>query len=263
MTDEAEGAIRPPIPTTVGEGLRLAREAQGLALSDIAQRTRIPLRHLEAIEASNYISLPSITYAMGFTRAYARMIGADEVEIARDLRIEIADTWEAVPRHEPYDLTDPARVPPRGLALAGVAVAVLLLIGVALWYGTGLFRTEEAPPAEMVVATAPVPPPASIETVQPTGAGQVTLTASDEVWVRVYDANDKTLLMKTLQPGERYDVPMAAEGPMINVGRPDQLTVTIDGSAVPPLGDGRRAIKDVALSAEALRARSSATTPDA
>ncbi|UUL81881.1 helix-turn-helix domain-containing protein [Sphingomonas qomolangmaensis] len=263
MTEEAEGANRPPIATRVGDRLRIAREAQGLALADIAQRTRVPQRHLEAIEASNYVSLPSITYAMGFTRAYARAIGADEVGIARDLRVEIADTWEAVPRHEPYNLHDPARVPPRGLALAGVAVAVLLLIGVALWYGTGLFRAEEAPSAEAVVATTPVPSAAPTPAATPAGAGQVTLTATDEVWVRVYDSNDQTLLLKTMQPGERYDVPMTATGPMINVGRPDQLAVTIDGGTVAPLGDGRRAIKDVAIDAQALRARASSATPDA
>lgn len=263
MTDEAEGANRQPIATRVGDRLRIAREAEGLSLPDIAQRTRIPLRHLEAIEASNYVTLPSITYAMGFTRAYARAVGADEVAIARDLRVEIADTWEAVPRHEPYDLTDPARVPPRGLALAGVAAAVLLLIGVALWYGTGLFRTEEVPSTAPVVAVAPVPTAMPVPVATPAGAGQVTLTATDEVWVRIYDSNDQTLLIKTLQPGERYDVPMAASGPMINVGRPDQLTVTIDGGSVAPLGDGRRAIKDVGISAQALRARAASSTTSA
>ena len=42
---------------------------------------------------------------------------------------------------------------------------------------------------------------------------------------------------------------------MINVGRPDKLPVTLNGSAVPPLGTGERAIKDVPVGAAALAAR--------
>ncbi len=64
--------------------------------------------------------------------------------------------------------------------------------------------------------------------------------------------------MKTMQKGESYDVPATAKGPQINIGRPDKLTVTIDGQAVPPLGSGERPIKDIGISAEALRARASA-----
>jgi cytoskeletal protein RodZ len=46
-----------------------------MSLAEIGARTRVPLRHLEAIEASNYGALPSPTYAVGFVRAYARALG--------------------------------------------------------------------------------------------------------------------------------------------------------------------------------------------
>ena len=77
-------------PARVGDKLRAARIAEGVDLPTIAERTRIPQRHLEAIESSNYSGLPSITYAMGFAKAYARQVGLDEVAIARDLRAERA-----------------------------------------------------------------------------------------------------------------------------------------------------------------------------
>src|ERR1700712_5623117 len=73
-------------PKTAGEKLRDAREAQGLSLAEIAARTRVPVRQLEAIEQGNYAALPSITYSVGFAKAYARAVGADEVAIARDVR---------------------------------------------------------------------------------------------------------------------------------------------------------------------------------
>ncbi|MEG8027413.1 DUF4115 domain-containing protein [Sphingomonas aerolata] len=73
--------------------------------------------------------------------------------------------------------------------------------------------------------------------------------------MRVYDADNKTLYLGTMKAGDRFDVPRDAKDPMINVGRPDKLTVTLNGSNVPPLGTGERAIKDVRVGAPAIAAR--------
>jgi hypothetical protein len=139
------------------------------------------------------------------------------------------------------------------IVAAGVALAVLIL-GV-LWLSTGMFRgTQESPEATAspttVARSAPVPPPS------PTPAtGKVVLTAKNEVWMRVYDGANKTLFTGTLQPGQTFEVPVGTDRPMLNIGRPDQLQVTVDGRALPPLGDGKRAMKDVGVSAEALAVR--------
>lgn len=258
-----------PFAKRPGERLRAARVSQDLNLSDIAARTRIPQRHLEAIEAGDYSGLPSVTYAMGFAKAYARAVGVDEVGLAAEVRGEIADVWDRPAATPGYQVEDPARVPSRGLVWGGVLVAVLLLAGVALWYGTGLFRGTATPPAPAtatgdVAVAIPDPAPAAAAAV-PAGGGQVTITADDEVWVRIYDAAGTTLMMKTMAPGERYDVPPGAADPMINVGRPDKLSVTVNGSRVAQLGDGRLAIKDVRIGAAALLARraAAATAPAA
>ncbi|WNO53966.1 helix-turn-helix domain-containing protein [Stakelama saccharophila] len=245
----------------VGERLRIERERQQLDVADIASRTRIPQRHLESIETSDYSSLPSPTYAMGFAKAYARVVGLDEAGIGRDLRAELDTGYERQPYHVPYDTSEPARVPTGGIAMAGLAVAILILIGVGIWYGTDWFRSEEVVPQTVPVASAPATPapapaPAGAATT-PSADGQVVLTATGEVWVRIYNAANDTLLMKTMQPGETYDVPKDADDPMINVGRPGQIKVTIDGAEVAPLGPAERAIKDVPISAAALRSRGS------
>ena len=67
----------------------------------------------------------------------------------------------------------------------------------------------------------------------------MALAATDEVWLRVYDADNKTLYLGTMKPGERFEVPAGARDPKINVGRPDKLQVTINGAAMPALDDGR------------------------
>ncbi len=264
MTDPSAGEEATLFPKTAGEKLREAREAQGLSLAEIAARTRIPLRQLEAIENSEFAQLPSITYAVGFAKAYARAVGLDEVTIAREVR-GINETTVRRTEYEAYEINDPSRVPSRGVAVFGAIIALLVLIGAGLWFGTNLFRGQEnSPPPLVVPSDAPSPAVAAAPTAPVTG--QVMLTANDEVWLRVYEADGspkgKTLFENTLKPGEHFEVPATAQNPMINVGRPDKLQVTVNGSAVPSLGSGKVAIKDVPISAAALLARPT-PAPDA
>lgn len=249
-TDPNAAASRP------GDRLRTARLAQGLELSDVAARTRIPQRHLESIESSAYSNLPSTTYAIGFARAYARAVGVDEVAIAADVRADLDKNWNRPARTVPvYEVEDPARTPSHGVVLAGVAVAVLLVIGALLWYATDLFRGgTPTPPASETVAV-PIPQTVAAAPSPSPGAGQVAITATDEVWVRI-SAGGTNLLMKTMAPGERFDIPATAQDPRIEAGRPDKLAVTVNGSAVAPLGDGRVAIRNVSLAPAALLERS-------
>lgn len=251
----------PSAPARAGDVLRAAREAQGLSLGDIGARTRIPSRHLAAIEASDYQSLPSATYAVGFAKAYARAVGADEVAIAQAVRADVDRLGRRVSEYVPQDIADPARVPSRGLAIIGAGIALALLIIAGLWYGTDLFRRDRT--AQDVPAVTPLTnatdasPTAPVASPTPVTGGKVLLTANGEVWLRVYDADNKTLKIGTLKQGEQYEVPADANGPMLNVGRPDKLTVTLNGSAIPPLGDGSRAIKDVKLDPASIAARAS------
>jgi cytoskeletal protein RodZ len=243
-------------PATVGEKLRAAREAQKLELSEIASRTRIPQRHLEAIENGNYDGLPSVTYAMGFAKSYARAVGADEVALGRQLREEIGDRLERPAPPPAYDFDERSRVPSSGIAWTGAIVAILVLIGVGLWYGTNLFRggapAEEPVAIENVVdagnTAAAAPTPA------PIGGGQVTLVAIDTVWLRVTDASGKRLFEKEMAAGERYDVPADADRPRVRTGRPDRLQVLLNGSNVAPLGTGVETV-EADVSAAALQAR--------
>lgn len=260
MTEAERGGDATLFPKSVGERLREAREAQGLSLAEVAARTRIPQRHLEAIETTNFAGLPSVTYAVGFVRGYARAVGADEVALARDTRVEVANTVRTKPQYEPYEVADPSRVPSRGVVIVAAGLGLAVLVLAILWFATGVFRGgggagDTGSTAVATVPTVVAPVPAST----PVGAGQVTLVADADVWVRVYDTDDKTLYLGTMKPGERFDVPANASNPMINIGRPDQLTVMLNGSKVAPLGTGERAIKDVPIGAAALAARQAGT----
>lgn len=261
MTDPDAADDATLFPKTAGERLREAREAQGLSLAEIAARTRVPMRQLEAIENSDYAQIPSTTYAIGFARAYARVVGVDEVTVAREVR-GVNDRAVHRTEYEAYEISEPARVPSRGVAIVAAAIALLVLIGIGLYFGTSWFRGEDNASPAPIAATVPDAVPSAGAAVVPP-AGQVTLTATGDVWLRIYDATGKTLFENTLKAGDHYDVPGDANGPMINIGRPDELQITVNGSAVPPLGDGSHALKDVGISAAALSARAPSIGPAA
>jgi cytoskeleton protein RodZ len=248
-------------PQTAGERLRAAREAQGLSLDDIAARTRVPIRHLQAIESGDYSEMPTPTYAIGFAKAYARAVGEDEVGIAREVRGTTATISAQRQQYEPYELDDPTRVPPRGVALIAGLIAVVLLVVAVVWLGSSWFggtADESAPAAQQAAApTQPQPQPtAAVPVIN--NRGHVTLTALARVWVRVHDGSGKTLFQGTMNTGDHYDVPTDASHPQLTVGRPDQLQVTVDGTNIPPLGSGARPMKDVPIDAAALAIRAQA-----
>lgn len=249
-------------PGQAGEMLRQAREAAGLQLADVAARTRIPQRHLEAIEADDFNALPSTTYSVGFARAYARVVGADEVAIAAAVRSQLDGAMRARHDYQAFEPADPARVPPRGLAWTVGLIAILVLAAYGIWRANWLGAPGSEPPAVVAApGSAPAPngpaaPPAAAPAAPAAPAnGPVVLTAADIVWVRINDAAGKRLFEKEMAKGEAYTLPADAIGATITTGRPNMLAVTLGGVAVPPLGEPEKRIRNVGIDAAALRAR--------
>lgn len=241
---------------TVGEQLAAAREERQMTLTDVAAQTRIPIRHLESLESSDFAALPGSMYSIGFAKSYARCVGLDQITIANEMRAELAQGGHAgfVPATPDFEPADPDRVPPRWLAWAAAAFAVIGLIGYLAWKSFAM--SADAPPAA-AEETEAAPANAAEGTatpVAPTG-GSVVITASETAWIKIYDADDKRLFESEMKAGESFTVPADANNPMIITGRPQALQVTIGGKPVAPLGAADRTISDVGISAAALLAR--------
>ncbi len=73
----------PPDADFNGELLRQVRESRGLVIQEVAERTRIPVRHLENIEADRYNHLPATVYLRGILMSLARELRLDPVRVAR------------------------------------------------------------------------------------------------------------------------------------------------------------------------------------
>ncbi|MFC4593326.1 helix-turn-helix domain-containing protein [Sphingobium tyrosinilyticum] len=263
------GAAVPDVQSsTPGAKLRAAREAQGLSMQDVATRTRIAQRQLEAIERDDYSALPGIPYAVGFARAYARAVGLDEVEIAADVRNAVHGSQLGANRYESFEPADPARVPSRVLAWTAAAIVIILVAGFTIW------RTQFlTPPTGQEIAAhqakpAAAPKPAAGVRAAAPVVQTVVFTANDDVWLRIYDEAGERLKDGLMKKGESFTLPANARNPMILTGRPQALTVSVGGKPVAPLGAPDRTISDVPVSAAALLARAapaavSPTTPSA
>ena len=245
-----------------GDRLREAREARGLELDQIAAETRINKDHLQKIEAGNWSALPSRTYAIGFTRTYARTVGLNEKEMLDQVRAELAEgDPNAVERPAKFEPGDPARVPGRGLAWFAVLAAVLLLGGIYAFYSSyfapGLGPAPLADPEEQVAAN-DAPQQAAKPVPQPTSGPVVFTSEMDGTWVKFYDAAGERLYEAQMDAGDSFTIPADADGPQVWTGRPYALAITIGGRDVPKLSEEDTVVRDVPVSAEALLARGKA-----
>lgn len=244
---------------SVGTRLRRARELKGLARADVASRTRIAERHLLAIEEDRFSDLASSTYAVGFSRVYARTVGMDEQAIADDVRALLAGTPKGRDRVsiENFEPGDPARVPAvRTAWVAGLAALVVFGLLFVLW------RSYLAPAASLPelevdrAAEGTAPGPAATGPAPAPAGGQVVFTATqDDIWVKFYDASGAQLMQKQMALGESYAVPADADGPLVWTARPEALAITVGARPVPRLADRQMTIRDVPVSAAALLAR--------
>jgi len=247
----------------LGERLRLAREAKGMSLDDIAGRTRIPIRHLQNIEIEEWDALPAVTYAIGFARNYADAVGLDGAAVAAELRERIGGARRRAPVADYYEPADPARVPPRSMIIA-VVVLIVVLAGFYLWWrSTLLDEPASIPVLEVPPETAPARP-ARVEPIAPGAAAgrAVSLTATGEVWLRISEGESgATLFMGSLNAGQSFAVPPGARNPLIRTGRPQMLRASVGGVDLGPLEPVERTIDNVSLRPEDLAARAQGRPP--
>jgi cytoskeletal protein RodZ len=242
---------------TVGELLKSTREQLGMTLSSVAAKTRVPMRHLASIEQSQFGALPGQTYTIGFVRSYARAVDLDEIATVNALRAELSRSghqgYQAPLQN--YEPADPARVPSKTLAWTAAAIAAVILAAYLVFRSVTLTQAVTAPQSVARQTLAQPKPPGTSR------KGAVVLTATGNVWVKIYDADQNRLFEKEMVKGDSFTVPQDANKPMIVTGRPQLLDITVGGKAVPQLGAPDKTIADIGISAQDLLARASIPAP--
>lgn len=235
---------------TVGQRLRAAREERGLSLEDIAAQTRIPQRHLEHIETAEWDQLPAPTYTIGFAKSYASSVGLDRSDIGDQLREEMGGQRFASSQNEVIEAADPARTMPKWLVISAVVAVILLVIVMSVLNRRSLEQPAEVASNEPAapVAEPAVPPQQQAAAPIPAASAQgpVVLTATAPAWLRVTDQGKK-LYEGVLQPGQTYPVPPTATAPLLRVGAPEAVRITVGNAVAPQVGPSGQVTSNVSL----------------
>jgi cytoskeleton protein RodZ len=138
----------------ISDQLKRKRLDRGFDLADVARETRIPLRHLNALETGDFNSLPALAYSVGFVRTYARYLGLDPDAVARDYKMQTTQMDSTLTAAAP-EMDPESRLPSRKLVLGSLG-ALAAVVGA--FVAVGLLRSgdeAETPEAENVAITAP------------------------------------------------------------------------------------------------------------
>src|SRR5919198_4249252 len=141
--------------TNFGATFKAARESQGISLDQIAQKTRISVRFLSAIENEDFHVLPGGIFNRGFVKTFAEALGLNAEEA-------VAEFQRITAEHEPSDVapasTTDTPKPSRNIYLVPIFV---LAIAIAIFYVAT--RNSGGPVQVPITPPAPAAPPPVIE----------------------------------------------------------------------------------------------------
>lgn len=203
-----------------GEFLRHAREHRGLTLEQISRETKIPSRHLDALEHGQLAAVPGGVYRRAEVRAYAQVVGLDQRVALEHLEDALAIRER---RDHPVAATPLRRAPPaRAITALALAIAIAASVGYAVWHRAS--ADHDLPAA--AVAAQPIDrseTPSSPPVAAPTSSSHAGDAAPERVDVLGRSAAAADV---AIEP----DMPTAAdEGTLVVTTDPAGARVTVNG----------------------------------
>jgi cytoskeleton protein RodZ len=224
-----------------GAQLRSAREALGLSLASLAQKTRVQPRIISAIEHNDLPSIPPKPFGRGFVRAYAREVGLDPEQTVRDYFAQFPPA-PAVTSAGPDPEAEPW--PARTSWLGAAALIAIVLVTLAVFRGgtgdeiertsvpvgttgSATERPVEAPRADGMIGKS--------EDAAPLHEGlAIVLRADRECWVTA-TADGSRVLYQLLPAGTEHAI-RASREIAIRAGDAGALRVSVNGREAGLLG---------------------------
>lgn len=117
-----------------GETLRQARESKDLSLAEVARQLNLTEQALRQLEAGSFEQLPGHTFARGYIRAYAKLLGMDQARLVTDFDLYTGTDATGSNVHSLGRIEEPVRLSQSVLRF--VSFALLLVLGVIgfLWW---------------------------------------------------------------------------------------------------------------------------------
>lgn len=203
---------------SLGDEFRVAREARGLSLSDVAEHLHIRSTYLQAIEEEDWPVIGAPVYIRGFIRTYARFLGVDPEHAIEAFN----STVPSAPPTKQWNGGGSATGSPSGAGKPSILVwaagVVALALVIYVGYGYYQLRMTAAPrhtaaaipvanasstPAGSVPPASATPLPATPAPVRPLRP-EISVKLTQLSWLRVY-VDGKMLLEGEFPPGTVRD----------------------------------------------------------
>ena len=264
----------------IGALLRSERTRKGLSIEEVARKTRISARFIQALEEDNLAATPGLVFARSFVRQYATLLQLDSEELVSRLPKQDL-TLIDLPEPETRDPFLPSnstrswdgRWDPRWnaavVSIVWIVLAVGAAIGAYLYFNrttvpTASILKQETPkretpkqetpkqetPKQEAVAAPPVPAAAPTQTSSDKPI-RLRLTATEDSWVNL-TADGKTVFTGVLKALETRTQD-ADTYIKLTAGNAGGLRATMNGRDLPAIGASKQ-VRTVRITAAGLQA---------
>ena len=173
-----------PMGNSPGETLRSAREEKGWTLAAVAQQLNLTERALARIEAGDFSQLPGHTFARGYVRAYAKLLGLDQTRLVQEFDLHTGTNASGSNVNSLGRIEEPGRLSRSFMRLFGFVL--LLVLAAAAWYWWQERSTREAL----------TPPVSALERIEVEGADGTTE-------IHLLDRADEDAAVELAEPTEQ------------------------------------------------------------
>ena len=228
----------------IGSSLRDARVRKGLELPTLEAETKIRAKYLRALEEERFDLLPGDTYVKGFLRIYAEKLGLDGQLYVDEYNSRFSLSEEPVVANRPRSGTRQARFEASAVVVALAGIVAVTVLVIAAWRLGG---DDGGGETTATTAATDVESRPGATTAAPGGEAappvQLILTArkgTSRVVVRRGSARGEVLWEGTLSKGD--DQPVEGTKLWLFVERSQNVALTLNGEATPPIGRGSHAV---------------------
>jgi cytoskeletal protein RodZ len=240
--EPVESVPSPPTPNEIlqqiGENLRQSRQQQQLSIEDIAARTRIQPRSIQAIEEGHIEMLPEPVYVKGMVKRYADSIGLDGMAISQQVINwdAAAATFEPTTKLQATTFHTPIQIKPFYVYL-GYAIGIVGVSAIASSLLNTTFKPQSQPspivvaPAATGIAIAPVVAPQQSQLPDI----PVEVVVKSPTWAQI-GIDGKTVFTGNINIGTKFNW-TAQKQVTINTNNAGGLVISHDSQPPKPLGD--------------------------
>ncbi|MFL1526012.1 RodZ domain-containing protein [Pseudomonas sp. O230] len=117
-----------------GETLRQARESNGWSLAEVALKLNLTVNSLGNLEAGAFDKLPGHTFARGYIRAYAKLLGMDQSVLVQQFDQSTGTDSQGSNVHSLGRIEEPVRVSHTILRIVSLLLLIAVIGGGFVWW---------------------------------------------------------------------------------------------------------------------------------